>query len=393
VAAETRAALATSTIVARGGCPPSLKPLSEIAFRIAGGGERVKRISGRRDVPTMHAKTVALHPRIIVGNMHDDFGLEIAKAREEHQRTGLLDSIYLERMVRGGVDFQFYTVGGDDRHFTGHHDLLLGTLRRFDSFLDELEDSPHFVLARKTADIYEARRLGKRALLVTIEGAEPLGEDLFLLRQFYRLGMRSVCLCWFKANPAADGCGERRNGGLSNFGRALVAEMNRLGMLIDISQCGHQTVADVLDASTRPVMASHSNAGGQYPHRRNLTDEELRRLADSGGIIGLTSFPAHVADGEPTLEQFLDHFDYVVKFVGVDHVGVGLNIIPHTVEVAEAFYKRADIEYSGMWLRQLEDIDRLPALTEGLLRRGYTESQVEKIMGANLLRVLQAAID
>lgn len=341
----------------------------------------------------MHAEASALHARILVGNMHDDFGLEIAKAREERQQTGLLDTLYVERMVRGGVDFQFYTVGGDDRHFTGHHDLLLGTLRRFDMLLEELGGSSHLVLARTTADILDAHRQGKRALLVTIEGAEPLGENLFLLRHFYRLGMRSLCLCWFKANPSADGCGELRNGGLSNFGRELVTEMNQLGMLIDISQCSHQTVSDVLDVSKRPVMASHSNAGGQYPHRRNLTNEELRRLADGGGIIGLTSFPAHIADGEPTFDQFLSHFDYAVNLVGMDHVGVGLNIIPHAVEVAEAFFDRSHIEYSTMWLPELEDIDRLPALTGALLARGYTPTQVEKLMGGNLLRVLRTVID
>ncbi len=332
------------------------------------------------------------HGRLLVGNMHDDLGFEIAKAQEERNQTGLLDSLYLERMVRGGVDFQFYSVGGDDRHFTGHNDLTRGTLRRIDIFLQELERSPHLVLARSTRDILAAVEQGKRALLMTIEGAGPVGEDLFLLRIFYRLGMRSICLCWFKANPSGDGVGEVRDGGLSNFGRDLTKEMNRLGMLIDISQCGPRTVDDVLEVSEHPVMASHSNAGGCYPHRRNLTDEQLRKLADRGGIIGLTSFPAHVRDGDPGLEEFIDHCDYAVRLVGVDHVGLGLNIIPHSVEVASTFFDRSKIEYSKMWLRGLEDIDRLPDLTRALLARGYAEGDVEKIMGGNLLRVLQTVV-
>jgi membrane dipeptidase len=334
----------------------------------------------------------ALHERVLVGNMHDDLGFEIAKAFEEREQTGLLDTIYLERMVRGGVDYQFYTVGGDDRHFAGHNDLTLGTLRRIDVFLTELERSPHFVLARTTADILAAKRQAKRALLMTIEGAAPIGEDLFLLRDYYRLGMRSVCLCWFKANPSGDGVGETRNGGLSNFGRDLIKEMNRLGMLIDISQCGPQTVADVLELSEHPVMASHSNAGGRYAHRRNLTDQQLTRLADRGGIIGLTSFPAHVRDGDPTFDQFIDHFDYAIKLVGIDHVGLGLNIIAHSVEVASAFFERSNIEYSKMWLSGLEDIDKLPEVTRALLARGYSEADVAKVMGGNLLGVLETVI-
>jgi membrane dipeptidase len=332
------------------------------------------------------------HERILVGNMHDDLGFEIAKAKEERNQTGLLDGVYLERMVRGGVDFQFYTVGGDDRHFAGHNDLTRGTLRRIDIFLEELERSPHFVLARTTRDILTAKQEGKRALLMTIEGAGPIGEDLSLLRGFYRLGMRSICLCWFKANPSGDGVGEVRNGGLSTFGRELIKEMNRLGMLIDISQCGPQTVSDVLELSEHPVMASHSNAGGCYPHRRNLTDEQLRRLADRGGIVGLTSFPAHIREGDPGLEEFIDHFDYAVRLVGVAHVGIGLNIIAHSVEVASSFFDRSKIEYSKMWLRGLEDIDRLPEVTRALLARGYSEGDVEKIMGGNLLRVLASVI-
>lgn len=334
----------------------------------------------------------AFHEHILVGNMHDDLGFEIAKAQEERNQTGLLDTLYLERMVRGGVDFQFYTVGGDDPHFAGHDDLTLGTLRRIDIFLSELERSPNFVLARTTRDILDAKRAGKRALVMTIEGAGPIREDLYLLRHFSRLGMRSVCLCWFKANPSGDGVGETRNGGLSNFGRELIAEMNRLGMLVDISQCSPKTVADVLAVSRHPVMASHSNAAGCYPHRRNLTDEQLRAVADRGGIIGLTSFPAHVRDGTPGINEFLDHFDYVVNLVGVDHVGLGLNIIPHSVEVASAFFDRSKIEYSSMWLPGLEDIDRLPDLTRALLHRGYAEGDVEKIMGGNLLRVLESVI-
>lgn len=334
----------------------------------------------------------AFHERILVGNMHDDLGFEIAKAKEERNQTGLLDTLYLERMVRGGVDFQFYTVGGDDRHFAGHDDLTLGTLRRIDIFLEELDRSPHFVLARSARDIVAAKRSGKRALVMTIEGAGPVREDLSLLRTFYRVGLRSICLCWFKANPSGDGVGEVRDGGLSNFGRELIAEMNRLGMVVDISQCGPRTVADVLALSTHPVIASHSNASGCYPHRRNLTDEQLRALADRGGVIGLTSFPAHVRDGTPGLEHFLDHVDYAVKRVGVDHVGIGLNIIPHSVEVASAFFDRSKIEYSKMWLPGLEDIDRMPEVTRGLLARGYSEGDVEKIMGGNLLRVLSTVL-
>lgn len=328
----------------------------------------------------------------IVGNLHSDYGLEVAKLREDQNARAVLERTYLPKLDAGGVDFEFYTVGGDHPHFTRSDDLTLGTLRMIEHAWAETEESPHFVIATSARAIREAKSAGKKALILALEGAGPVREDLSLLRTFYRLGLRSICLTWFKANPVADGVNERRGGGLTTFGRTLVQEMNRLGMVIDVSQATDATVADVLDLSTQPIVASHSAARAVHAHPRNLTDDQLRAIAAKGGLLGLTTFPAHLGAGQPTLETFLDHLDHVVRVVGPDHVCLGLNIIVHDPEIAMRFFDRSRIDYASLWLPGLEDVDRIPNVIDGLLARKYPEADIAKILGGNLLRLVEQVI-
>lgn len=332
-----------------------------------------------------------IHADALVCNLHDDWSIEVQRRVLEGQRE-LLDLSYYERMRRGGVDFTFYTVGGDDVMFTQDRDLLRGTLRCIDGALLEIAVSDHFDLCLNADDIVAAKTAGRIGLMMTLEGAGPIGEDLGFLRLFQQLGLRSIILTWFKANSVADGVGEGRNGGLTSFGKEAVAEMNRLGLLIDVSQSARATVEDVLALSQHPVIASHSNCTGVYPHRRNLTDDQLRGIAGGGGVVGITCYPAHVGAGEVGLIQFLDHIDYAVNLIGDEHVGIGLNIVVHSPEEAEAFYRRSDIEFSSFHLPGLEDVDRMPAVTSGLLDRGYSIESVERILGGNLVRVIRHVV-
>lgn len=329
-----------------------------------------------------------LHRDSLVCNLHDDWSIEVQKLFLAGER-GALERTYLDRLRRGGIDFTFYTVGGDDVMFTQDPELLRGTLRAVDGALEEIDGADAFALCLTAEDLLAAKRQGRVGLMLTIEGAGPLEEDLAILRNLYRLGLRSVILTWFKANQSADGVGEQRNGGLSTFGRELVAEMNRLGILIDVSQTSPATFDDVLRLSRDPVIASHSNCSGVYEHRRNLTDAQLRALAAGGGLIGITCYPAHVGDGAVDLDDLVRHVDHAVAVAGVEHVAIGLNMVVHTPEEATAFYERSNIEYSAFQLPGLEDLDRMPALTEKLIAAGYGEGDVRAILGENLLRVIR----
>jgi membrane dipeptidase len=328
----------------------------------------------------------------IVGNVHCDYHLEFSKRREENRERATLERHYLPKLEAGGVDFEFYTVGGDHRHFTRDDDLTQGTLRMIDHVYAELQESPHFALATSAAEVRQAKSEGKKALILAIEGAAPVREDLSLLRNMHRLGLRSICLTWFKANPAADGVNEARGGGLSNFGRELVPAMNELGMVIDVSQATDAVVDDVLALSKSAIVASHSGCRAVHNHPRNLTDDQLRRVAQKGGLLGLTSFPRHLGSAKPTLEAYFAHLDHAVRTAGVDHVCLGLNIIVHDPEIAMRFFDRSRIDYEELWLPGLEDIDKVPAIIDGLLRRGYGNGEIDKIMGGNLLRLVGEVI-
>lgn len=325
----------------------------------------------------------------LVGNVHCDYHLEFSKMREEKDEHAVLERHYLPKLNAGGVDFEFYTVGGDHRHFTRSDDLTEGTIRMLDHLWEEIRESPHFAVALRADDILKAKQEGKKAFILAIEGAAPIGEDLGLVRMMHRLGLRSICLTWFKANPTADGVNEQRAAGLTNFGKSLIEEMNRLGMVIDISQATDATVDDVLAISKHPIVASHSGARAVHNHPRNLTDDQLRRMADKGGLLGLTTFPRHLGAGKPDLDAYFKHVDHVVNAVGEDSLCLGLNIIVHDPEIAMRFFNRSRIDYDDLWLPGLEDVDKVPAITAGLVARGYSQRTIDKIMGGNLFRLVR----
>lgn len=183
-------------------------------------------------------------------------------------------------------------------------------------------------------------------------------------------------MTWNGRNELADGVGESETeGGLTRFGRAVVQEMNRLGMVVDASHLSEAGFWDVLEVSNQPVITSHANSRCICNHRRNLTDEQIRALAARGGVIGLTFYPDFIHPDQPSLEKLLDHMDHIISLAGVDCIGLGSD------------FDGIDQVTSG-----LEDISRLPAITEGRWRRGYREEEIAKILGGNFLRVLQQVL-
>jgi len=294
----------------------------------------------------------------------------VLQQQEEHQ--GHID---LERLRQGGVTAQNFACYVWGRYLPSQ--ATRETLHLLDLFYRfQAAHTDELCLATGASDIERAKAEGRIAGILSMEGAEGLEGDLGVLRMMYRLGVRWLGLTWSLRNQAGDGVSEMRTGGgLTEFGVSLVEEMNRLGMIVDIAHLAPAGVRDTFEVSQAPVVASHANAHAVCPVPRNLTDEQLEKLAASGGVIGVVYLPGYIRIGqEPaTLGQLLDHVDHIVKVAGIDHVGLG-----------------SDFDgFGGPPPVGLEDVSCLPNITSGLLERGYGAQEVRKILGGNWLRVIR----
>jgi membrane dipeptidase len=259
---------------------------------------------------------------------------------------------------------------------------------------DFIRRDERLALVLSVADLRAAKEQGRLGVVLQFQGTEPLAYEPALVEAYWRLGVRTVQLAYNRRNPICDGCEEPVDGGLSQLGRRVVAELNRLGIAVDVSHTGVRSSLDAIECSTAPVVASHSNAHAVHPNSRNLPDEVIRGIAASGGVIGMNGFPSFVSTAkEPTLDQYIDHMAYIAELVGVEHVGVGLDYWNGT----EADY--LEFVESGMWSPEnyppppwpypagLGDASGLPTLTERLLERGFSAADVRGILGENWLRV------
>jgi len=283
----------------------------------------------------------------------------------------------LPRLLESGVDLQIFAVYIQPEYKIER--ALHRALQVIDRFYKELHDhEDKMILFTKVSDVSEAEKQGKIAAMLSIEGGEAVEADLGILRMLYRLGLRAMTLTWNERNQIADGAGEgRTKGGLTNFGVELVKEMNNIGMVVDVSHLSDPGFFDVIETTTKPVIASHSNCRAICNHRRNLTDDMIKILADNGGVMGMNFSASFVDENKEhaTLERVLDHVDHVVKVASVEHVGIG-----------------SDFDGIETTPKGLEDVTRMPYLTEGLLKRGYKEDDIRKILGENFLRVFSEVI-
>ncbi len=287
---------------------------------------------------------------------------------------------------------------------------LLKRLARFTFVTDAMKD---FVTkAVVPEDVLDAKRNGRHCLYLTGNGV-PLAQDwntvpeeLSYVRIFYQLGIRMMHLTYQRRNMIGDGCGETSNAGLSDFGRAAIAEMNRIGVIPDCAHSGWQTSLEAAKTSSKPVVASHTVAGAIYPHIRSKPDDVLKSIVDSGGFAGICCIPRYLR-GAGNIGVLLDHIDYVAKTFGVDHVAIGTdvaytsqNFAAESKKVPSTGKKRAD--FRSLWpkddyvttqdARSSVAWTNWPLFTVGLVQRGYSDDDIRKIIGGNVLRVAEESV-
>lgn len=273
------------------------------------------------------------------------------------------------RQNKGGAQFFAAFVAPKNYHGKALH----STLEMIDLFWQWMDTHPHdLAFAGSGGGALEIQQSGRLACLLAIEGGEALEGQLSNLRMFYRLGVRLLTLTWNHRNDLASGQKEGPSGGgLGLFGQAVVAEMNTLGMLVDVSHLNEPGFWDVLRLSKSPVIASHSNAKALCDHSRNLTDEQIRALADRGGVIGVNFYPGFLAKDRPaTIDDVVEQIMHLVKAGGVECVGLG-----------------SDFDGIDRTPLGLEHYGKTSDLAELLVTRGLRTDHVEQIMGGNLMRL------
>jgi membrane dipeptidase len=294
----------------------------------------------------------------------------IALLRGQYDTPPVPIQIDLPLMRASGMDAGFFAIDVTVA-FQNH---LAYALDGIGYLLNDLAQSgSDAVIVRRAADITRAKAAGVPAILLALEHADCTERSLNVLRMLYEVGVRSIGLTHNLSSWAADGCLEAREGvGLTRFGRALVRETNRLGMVVDLAHVSPGAFFDALEVSEKPVLFSHGNARALCDHPRNLTDAQLVALAQQGGVIGVSYVPFFVDSERPTLARLLEHIDHIVAVAGIDAVGLG-----------------SDFDGGGTLLASATET---PRITEGLLQRGYSADAVRQILGGNVFRVVQAAI-
>ena len=329
--------------------------------------------------------------------------------------------IDIPRAREGGLNAQVFAMWVEPDFWP--HRAVFRTLQYTDAMYRTLEKhSDKLGLALTVKDARRLVKQGKLAVFLGIEGGHAIEDSLATLRMFHRLGVRVMTLTWWhNTNWAGGSGGTPKNQGLTEFGKKVVREMNRLGMVIDVSHASDKTFFDVLKVTSKPVIASHSCVRSICDHHRNLSDKMLKALAKNGGVIGINYYlgfldpeinkqeealwkkldplleklkKKHKDDRETyikkrrelfrkhrtkpppvPIDRLIEHIDHVVEVAGVDHVGLG-----------------SDFDGCSITPQGLDDISDLPLITEKLLEKGYSEKNIEKILGGNLLRVFEAAL-
>ena len=279
-------------------------------------------------------------------------------------------------------------------HYTETMDNIKGWLRRFRERSDTVSQ------VTTVQDILDAKATGRTGVIFGWQNATPIENDLDRLELFHRLGVRVIQVTYNERNLLGNGCWERNDEGLSNFGMDAVREMNRLGILIDLSHVGDRTTLDTIELSEVPVACTHANARSFVDNRRNKTDDALRLLAEKGGVVGATAWPPFLRKGwESTLADFGDAIEDMVERVGVDHVGIGTDYTQdQTSEWFDVLMSQQGTKFSPRRLEYpdvpahpegLETPDKMSNIATELLGRGFSDEDVSKILGGNWLRLLR----
>lgn len=324
----------------------------------------------------------------VILDAHFDVPLDILRFRRLGERS-VFETRYLPGLRAAGVNALICSIFIEDHYLPEMG--LRHALTQIAALREDADDSPGLLeICTDTGQAGEAIARGKIALFLSLEGVEPVGNDLLLLRSFYDLGVRLLGLTWSRRNYAADGCEFKWSdaaghpGGLTRFGRRLVEKAQELGMVIDVSHINDPGFEDVAAMSAKPFIASHSNCRALCDSARNLKDSQIKAIAASGGVIGMNCYSPFVSEEQSgrTAETLLSHIEYIGRLVGFEHVGLGLDLCDCLESVAAAYPREPQ---SGDLFKNHGEAGT------GLIqkiRASYPDEIAGMILGGNFFRVL-----
>jgi membrane dipeptidase len=293
----------------------------------------------------------------------------------------------IARYRRAGADAVTINIGDSDVPL----EVMTRMAQAVRAFVQANPDD--YVLGLTTADLRAAKAAGRLAVCLDLEGVHAFGGDTTLVAHFHGLGVRWMLLVYNRRNLAGSGCHDDEDTGLTAHGRAVLAEMDRVGIITCCSHAGYRTARDILDAGDLPVIFSHSNPRALHDHPRNIPDDLIRACAATGGVIGINGVGLFLGNREPTAADVVRHADYVARLVGARHVAIALDYLFRGGELQEPGRANAAM-WPPAWgygsgSKNLPP-ESLPAIADGLSGAGYSDEEVRGIMGDNLLRVADA---
>jgi len=302
----------------------------------------------------------------------------------------VLENYWVPKMKKGGIDIRIVAIFSDSQYLP---ELALRKgLDIIATLYTEMDESPGSVLCRNYYDIIKTKEGNKAGLILGMEGSEPLGADVQLLRIFYTLGLRVLGFTHARRTYLADGSflspkKTGQAGGLTDLGLTFLEEAQKMGILVDVSHLNDPGFWDVIEFSRAPVVATHSNCRALNNHPRNLTDDQIRAVADSGGVIGVNACSLFVEPND--LEHLVGHIDHIVNVGGVEHAGIGPDFNNYLVRCMQGGGNAQLLFEGAMPVKGLAGDEDVPRIAEELAKLGYRPGEIDLIMGENFLRVFK----
>jgi membrane dipeptidase len=318
-------------------------------------------------------RAAKLYDRALVWDDHSGF--------DPH---GGADLNNLEIWRKAGVHYLSVNVGYDVVEWQA----TIKTVARFRAWLQT--HPKHYILVRKTADIKRAKREGKLAIAFDLEGMNSLNGDINMVNVYYELGVRQMLFAYNLNNLAGGGCHDGDKG-LTEFGRAVIKEMNRVGMMVDCSHTAYRTTMEAMAASDAPVIFSHSCAKALHNHGRNIVDDQIKACAKTGGVVGVTGVSMFLAENDISSETFVNHIAHMADLVGAEHVGISLDYAFDAANVDDLVGDNGaywpEREGYGKYPTSYVPPKQLREITETMVRRGFRDKEILGVLGGNFMRV------